>query len=193
MRNHHSTHTSDEQVIKGRDLGSELNDILSKIGSVGNISYLWLVHWICQFHQTSSWMQVHCLCSRLTWVNEAICCHRTCRTWSILIQVMAWCLTATSHYLNQCWLITVRASGIHLNTILQEMLKVSILDMSLKITNSKLQPHPPRTEFPALGQKRVTGCTLIQAIMTFWLTCISNRMAADFKQWSIVSCEVYCG
>ena len=26
-------------------------------------------------------------------------------SWSLLIQVMAWCLTAPSHYLNQLWLI----------------------------------------------------------------------------------------
>ena len=28
-----------------------------------------------------------------------------CRSWSTLVQVMAYCLTAPSHYLNQCWLI----------------------------------------------------------------------------------------
>ena len=28
-----------------------------------------------------------------------------CRSQLTLIQVMAWCLTASSHYLNQCWLI----------------------------------------------------------------------------------------
>ena len=28
-----------------------------------------------------------------------------CRSWSTLVQVMACCLTAPSHYLNQCWLI----------------------------------------------------------------------------------------
>ena len=27
------------------------------------------------------------------------------RTWSTLALLMAWCLTAPSHYLNQCWLI----------------------------------------------------------------------------------------
>ena len=36
------------------------------------------------------------------WPSDAIWCHRT---WATLIQVMAWCLTAPSHYLNQCWLI----------------------------------------------------------------------------------------
>ena len=34
--------------------------------------------------------------------REAIWQHRT---WSTLVQVMACCLTAPSHYLNQCWFI----------------------------------------------------------------------------------------
>ena len=34
--------------------------------------------------------------------NDAICCWGS---WSTLVQVMACCLTAPSHYLNQCWLI----------------------------------------------------------------------------------------
>ena len=36
------------------------------------------------------------------WSREAIWQHGTM---SILAQVMAWCLMAPSHYLNQCWLI----------------------------------------------------------------------------------------
>ena len=31
------------------------------------------------------------------------------RSWSTLVQVMAWCLTAPSHYLNQCWLVISKA------------------------------------------------------------------------------------
>ena len=31
------------------------------------------------------------------------------RTWSVLVQVMACCLTAPSHYLNQCWVIISEA------------------------------------------------------------------------------------
>ena len=39
------------------------------------------------------------------------------RSWSTLVQVMACCLTAPSHYLNQCWLIiSLRSCGIHLRT-----------------------------------------------------------------------------
>ena len=36
------------------------------------------------------------------WHNDAMCRHRSGST---LVQVMAWCLTAPSHYLSQCWLI----------------------------------------------------------------------------------------
>ena len=28
-----------------------------------------------------------------------------CRSWSTVVEVMAWCLMAPSHYLNQCWLV----------------------------------------------------------------------------------------
>ena len=48
------------------------------------------------------------------WPNDAIWRHRTCST---LAQVMACCLTAPSHYLNQCWLIISKvqwhSSGSH--------------------------------------------------------------------------------
>ena len=50
---------------------------------------------------------------------------------------MAGCLTASSHHMNQCWLI--------ISEILrhsQEMLKIPILDISLEITDSRLQPYP---------------------------------------------------
>ena len=35
------------------------------------------------------------------WPSDAIWCQRS---WSTLVQVMACCLMAPSHYLNQCWL-----------------------------------------------------------------------------------------
>ena len=38
----------------------------------------------------------------LLWPNDAIWWHRFGST---MAQVMAWCLTAPSHHLNQCWLI----------------------------------------------------------------------------------------
>ena len=39
--------------------------------------------------------------------------------WSTLIQVVVWCLTTSSHYLNQCWL---RSCDIDLTTILNQSL-----------------------------------------------------------------------
>ena len=38
---------------------------------------------------------------------------------STLVQVMACCLTAPSHYLNQCWLI-ITSSDVHLGAILKQ-------------------------------------------------------------------------
>ena len=50
------------------------------------------------------------------------------RSWSTLVQVMACCLTAPSHYLNQCWLI--------ISKVLWH-LKLPISKARLKITFSK--------------------------------------------------------
>ena len=51
------------------------------------------VFWL-NFHQVCSWVSL--------WPSDTIWRQRTGLT---LVQVMACCLTATSHYLNQCWLI----------------------------------------------------------------------------------------
>ena len=70
--------------------------------------------------------------------------HRRAR--SSLVQAIACCLMAPSHYLNQCWLIIREVFlGIHLRTISQEILKISILDMCLKITSLWLQLHLLKT------------------------------------------------
>ena len=50
--------------------------------------------------------------------------HQIC--WSTLVQVMAWCLMAPSHYLNQCWLISMWSSGIHSKITFAWILKISI-------------------------------------------------------------------
>ena len=76
------------------------------------------------------------------WPSDAIWCWGS---WSTLVQVMACCLMASSHYLNQCWLIicevfwylledsfTGNAQHIYL-----------IFNMSLKIPNVMLQLHLP--------------------------------------------------
>ena len=58
-------------------------------------------------HSYSHWASISTLCSILTLINslrpsDAIWRHRS---WSTLAQVMACCLTAPTHYMNQCWLI----------------------------------------------------------------------------------------
>ena len=55
-----------------------------------------------------------------------------------LIQLIACYLMTPSHYLNRCWLIFVMSCGIDLRAIPLNLLKMSILDISLKITNSRL-------------------------------------------------------
>ena len=52
---------------------------------------------------------------------------------SMLAQVMTWCLTAPSHYLNQCWLII--KGGIHLRvnfTVLMNLICNMLRDRTLK-------------------------------------------------------------
>ena len=51
---------------------------------------------------------------------------------------MACCHQATSHYLNQCWLIISESYGSHLKAISQGMLKVCFLGISLKIYSCKI-------------------------------------------------------
>ena len=66
-----------------------------------------------------------------------------------LAQVMACCLTAPSHYLNQCWLII---SDIHIREISQELPQPSITKSCLKITCTCVKFH---SNFP--GANELTG------------------------------------
>ena len=55
------------------------------------------------------------------------------RSRSTLVQVMDWCLTAQSHYLNQCWLIIIVSNDAHLRAISLEMSQPSVTKISVKI------------------------------------------------------------
>ena len=46
--------------------------------------------------------QIYLITHYSLWPINAIWHHRT---WSTLVQVIAWCLMAPSHYLNQCWIL----------------------------------------------------------------------------------------
>ena len=57
------------------------------------------------------------------WLNDTIWWHWS---WSTLAQVVAYCLTAPSHCLNQCWLIkSVRSSDVHLRVVSQKYFAIS--------------------------------------------------------------------
>ena len=59
---------------------------------------------------------------------------------STLAQLMACCQVAPSHYLDQSWLIiSVRSCGIYHRANLHEMIKISVLDMHLKITTGTVK------------------------------------------------------
>ena len=84
--------------------------------------------------------------TRPEWVNSlqpsgAIWRHRT---WSTLIQVMAWCLMAPSYHLNKCWLINHQWSLVAF-TWGQVCRKCSryLSLIWLKMTNLRLLPHIP--------------------------------------------------
>ena len=67
------------------------------------------------------------------------------RSGSTLAQVMAHFLMVPSHYLNHCSLIIseILWPSTEGNRVSQEILRLSILDMNLKIDNLRLQPHLP--------------------------------------------------
>ena len=67
------------------------------------------------------------------------------RTWSTLVQVMAWCLTAPSHYLNQCWFLTSEVLWhSHEGFFSEKKSRYLSLTWVFKITILRLQLHLPR-------------------------------------------------
>ena len=63
-----------------------------------------------------------------------------CRTWSTLVQIMACCLTAPSHYLNQRWLIISEVQLYSLESNPPKMLKILVIRVCCKIAYLKLLP-----------------------------------------------------
>ena len=83
---------------------------------------------ICKVSTILFWLQyVNSL-----WLSDTKWCQRS---WSTLAHVMACCLMAPSHYLNQCWLNHPPPQKFH------RKIRISFLDISFKITNLRLQPH----------------------------------------------------
>ena len=80
----------------------------------------------------------------LLWPHGAIWWHKSGST---LVQVMAWCHQAPSHYLNQCWLVIIRSCIIHLRVISQELPQSSITKLRSKITYIKIPFKSPRGQW----------------------------------------------
>ena len=94
------------------------------------------------------------------WPSDTIWRHRS---WSTLAQVMACCLTAPSHYLNQCWLI-VKSSDIHIRAISQEMSQLSVTTTRLKITYIKFHSNFPGTNeiiYRLTCNAHIINCTVV--------------------------------
>ena len=90
------------------------------------------------------------------WPSVAIWWHRSGTT---LAQVMACCLTAPSHYLNQHWLLIIGFCGIHMRAILQRVTKVTILYNKFEKYTFKITATPSRV--------RWANTTIVLAISTF--------------------------
>ena len=98
--------------------------------------WLWL-HGLYGLH--GPWCPLSKKAVNSLWPSDAMCQHRS---GSPLAQVMAWCLTAPSHYLNQCWLIIRQVSSLHLRATSQTP-PPPITKISLKITYLKLHWNLP--------------------------------------------------
>ena len=96
--------------------------------------------WTCQHEENCTFLPLGPAC--IIYLIVAGWRHRS---GSILARAMACCLTAPSHCLNQCWLIISEVLQHSPEGISPEMLKISILDINLKMTNSRLQPYFPGT------------------------------------------------
>ena len=89
----------------------------------------------------ASWLKKGLLAINSLKPGGAIWCHRS---WSTLVQVMACCLMAPSHHLNQCWLIIKGFCGIYLWSVSQVVIKILIPKQSSKIILWKLAANAPR-------------------------------------------------
>ena len=99
------------------------------------------------------------VCVNSLWPSHVIWRHRS---GSVLAQSIDFCLSAPSHDLNQYWRLfnevsSARFSRIYPRVMSQKML--FILDMVLKITNLRLQPHLPWThEFNNMPDYKKKSC-----------------------------------
>ena len=107
---------------------------------------------------------------------------------SILAQVMAWCLTAPSHYLNQCSLTILRSPGIHSRVMFTWILKISTPKLYLEIYTFEITATSPRERVNSLWPSDVicrqgSRSTLAQ-VMACCLTAPSHYLN---QYWLMIS------
>ena len=120
----------------------------------------------------------HICATRPQWVNSL--CHSDsiwlCISLSVnFVQVMAWCLTPPSHYLNQCQLPSMSSCGIHLRSIWREMLQLQINKMCLKTWHLKLYIHLPEDQWVNKMSSKLTHYLPHVQSLSLWFynACIS--------------------
>ena len=96
----------------------------------------------------------------------------TYRSGSTLAQVMVCCLTAPSHYLNQCWLIITKVQGYLAEGNFPRDTLSSITTIGLKINYLKFHIHLPGTNELKLNVKIKCHCHY-KCAWNFVLFCFS--------------------
>ena len=121
--------------------------------------------------------------------SDAICQHIPGSTFAQLIICY---LTAPSHYPNLCWLVMSEVYfGIQLRASSQEMLKIYILQTSVKMTNLRIQPHLPGTNELTLSMREPSYLGLIKFYIMAadaLASCIARTSAAtilttEYAEW----------
>ena len=104
------------------------------------------------------------------------------RSGSTLAQVMAWAWGQQAITWTNVDLSSVKSWGIHLRDILRETLKVSILDVSLKITNLRRQTHLPEDmlhtgtmEFDLLTERH------LRYFLEYYMKTVQNNITSLYK------------
>ena len=135
------------QTIKYTSMGTGLllikpsrtnfNEILLKIAT--SLLKKCLLQHGAHFNQASLCWRINSL-----WPSDTIWWHRSRST---LVQVMACCLTAPSHYLNQCWLIISMVQWHLSESDFTRDAQPSITKISMKITCLCFNSSPPSATY----------------------------------------------
>ena len=128
-----------------------------------------LIHWRCPFFsKTSGLNSVSSL-----WPSDAIWQQRC---WSTVIQAMAWCPRAPSHYLNKCWHWPL---GTNFNEILTEIQTSSLKKIHWKIVPAKCQPFCLNLNMLTFSINHMQWLCHIQK----WTKQYRPQMAIKFVVW----------